>query len=227
MSLLSKATKSVAAPLKKAASVVTSAAVGYAAGGSVGALTGTAVGVVRNTKTSKAAPLTLRSQGQVALISGAANIAAGAVLSGAHALAAGSPGVGFGTKIAAFGAKYAKAGLVAPLAQSALGFLTKKGVPAVVGAAQNGSDDVIDLVKNHRGVYDQAANVASRALPQIGGYLNKRGVLPPSAQNILTPPDAANVTVSQAGPGMDTQTLLIVALGIAALMYFWKKHKGR
>lgn len=79
---LKKAVKSITAPIKKIASVGVAAGAGFVGGGSVGALAGAAKGVIANSKTSKAAPITARYAGQSLVTGGVANIAAGAALAG-------------------------------------------------------------------------------------------------------------------------------------------------
>lgn len=167
MSFLSKAVKSVAAPVKKVASVAVNTAAGFAGGGGIGATAGFTKGVIANSKTGRAQTINLRTVGQAAVVGGVANIAAGAAFAGVHALAASLPagaGVGgiplakagggsFFSKALDFGKSGGFANVLKKGLPTALSFLGKQGSSVASAAGDAISDPstlpaTIDRVKS-------------------------------------------------------------------------------
>ncbi len=242
MSLLSKAAKSVSAPVKKVASIAVNTGAGFVAGGGIGALAGTARGIYENTKTSKAESINLRHVGQAFVTGGVANIAAGAV-AGGYAAAGGASGIV--AKAAAFGKA---GGLVGKALPYAAAFLKKSPqVLASTGetigdtvAGQNGlANQVLSMYgRNKEGVSETSGKVSRAVSENLGTAAkvfknrvvkdgNVRDAVDAARDQIFLPAPQNNggstPVVVSAGEQQNT-IYIIAALAVVALFLYLKKR---
>lgn len=127
--------KSLKKAVKKVTSTVTSVAAGAVGGGGIGATAGLVKGVIANSKTGSAAPITLGSVGTDAAIGLGTNVAAGAIGAGLVALpkivagagAVGSQKTGIISKASKFFKSGGLAGNLGNLANISTNVLSKGG----------------------------------------------------------------------------------------------------